>query len=57
MAGRRIVYLATLLGCLVFYYFYREWFSWFALTLVFLLPFLSLALSLPAILTTRYMIN
>ena len=54
MAGRRIFYLASLLGCLIFYYFYREWFSWFALMLIFWLPLFSLLLSLPAALTTRY---
>ena len=57
MAGRRILYLTTLMGCLVFYYFYREWFSWFLLALVFWLPLFSLLLSLPAVLTTRYKIN
>ena len=37
MWGRRIIYLATLLGSLVFYGFYREWFSWFLLMTVVLL--------------------
>ena len=53
MAGRRIVYLASLTGCLVFYYFYREWLSWLFLIAVAALPWLSLLLSLPAILTAR----
>lgn len=53
MAGRRIVYLASLTGCLVFYYFYREWISWFLLMLMLLLPVLSLLLSLPAMLTAH----
>ena len=53
MAGRRIVYLASLAGCLVFYYFYREWLSWLFLTAMVALPWLSLLLSLPAILTAR----
>lgn len=48
MWGRRIVYLLTLLGSLVFYGFYREWFSWFLLMTVVLLPLFSLAISLPA---------
>lgn len=43
----------TLLGLLVFYGFYREWFSWFLLVAVLLLPWFSLALSLPAMLTVR----
>lgn len=52
MAGRRLLYLAVLIGCLVFYIFYRHWLSWFVLLLVFLLPVFSLAVSLPAMLTT-----
>lgn len=51
MAGRRIVYLVSLIGCLVFYYFYREWLSWFLLMGILFLPILSLILSLPAMLT------
>ena len=42
MAGRRIVYLASFIGCLVFYYFYREWLSWLFLVAVGALPWLSL---------------
>lgn len=53
MAGRRIVYCLALLGSLVFYWAYREWFSWFALLLLALLPWFSLLVSLPAILTCR----
>lgn len=53
MWGRRIIYLATLLGSLVFYGFYREWFSWFLLMTVVLLPLFSLAISLPAMLTVQ----
>ena len=53
MWGRRIAYLATLLGCLVFYGFYREWFSWFLLMAVVWLPWFSLLLSLPAMLTVK----
>ena len=53
MAGRRIVYLASFIGCLVFYYFYREWLSWLFLVAVGALPWLSLLLSLPAIFTAR----
>ena len=53
MASRRIVYLASLVGCLVFYYFYREWLSWLLLMCILFLPVLSLVLSLPAILTAR----
>ena len=53
MWGRRIVYLMTLGGCLVFYGFYKEWFSWLLLLVVLLLPLLSLAVSLPAMLTVQ----
>ena len=53
MAGRRIVYLASVIGCLVFYYFYREWLSWLFLTILVALPWLSLLLTLPALLTVR----
>ena len=53
MWGKRIAYLASLLGCLVFYGFYREWFSWLLLVTVVALPWFSLALSLPAMLTVK----
>lgn len=53
MAGRRIAYCLGLLGCAGFYWAYREWFSWVLLVGVAALPWLSLLLSLPAILTTR----
>ena len=51
MWKRRIIYLSALLWCLVFYGFYREWFSWVLLLTVLLLPWFSLAVSLPALLT------
>lgn len=53
MWGRRLVYLMTLVGCLVFYGFYKEWFSWLLLLTVLLLPLFSLAVSLPAMLTVQ----
>ena len=53
MWERRIAYLAALLGCLVFYGFYREWFSWFCLLIILILPWFSLLLSLPAMLTVK----
>ena len=46
-------YLAAFIGAMVFYAFYREWFSWFFLVGVALLPWLSLLLSLPAMLTVK----
>ena len=53
MWGRRIAYLTGLFGCLVFYGFYREWFSWVLLLTVAGLPWFSLALSLPAMVTVQ----
>lgn len=53
MWERRIVYLVTLLGSLVFYVFYKEWFSWIFFLGVVCLPWFSLALSLPAMLTVK----
>ena len=53
MAGRRIIYLTSLIGCLVFYYFYREWLSWLFLMAILFLPWLSLIFSLPAMITAR----
>ena len=53
MAVRRIWYLAGLLGCWIFYLAYGEWFAWLLLWLVLGLPWFSLVLSLPAILTFR----
>ena len=51
MPGRRIVYLASLVGCWVFHIAYRGWLSGFLLTAVFWLPVFSLLVSLPAMLT------
>lgn len=53
MPKRRILYLTALGGCVIFYFAYREWFSWFALVGLLCLPWLSLLLSLPAMLTLR----
>ncbi len=53
MAKNRLLYLAVLVGCLIFYWAYGEWFSWFLLLWVLSLPPLSLLLSLPAILTAK----
>lgn len=53
MAGRRIIYLASFCGCLVFYYFYREWMAWLLLLTIAALPWFSLLVSLPAIVTAR----
>lgn len=53
MAERRLLYLAAVFGCLVFYWAYREWLSWVFLMVTLGLPWVSLALSLPAMLTCR----
>lgn len=53
MAGKRLIYLGALLGCVGFYIAYQEWLSWLLLVGVLWLPWLSLVLSLPAILSFR----
>ena len=57
MAGRRIVYIIALLGCVVFYWAYREWLSFLLMMAVVFLPWLSLLLSLPAMLMCRVSVN
>ena len=53
MTGRRLWYLAALFGCWAFYIAYGEWFSWLALMIVGGLPWLSLLISIPAMLSFR----
>ncbi len=53
MARRWFGCLAALIGCAVFCFFYQQWFSWFLLIGVALLPLLSLIISLPALLTVQ----
>ena len=53
MTGRRVTYVITLVLTLVFYLVYRQWFSWLLFLGVVWLPVLSLALSLPAMLTAK----
>ena len=53
MAVRRLLYLAALSGCGIFYIAYGEWFSFLALVLMLGLPWLALVLSLPVMLTFR----
>lgn len=50
---RRILCLLIQLGCVVFYILYKEWMSWILLLVAVGLPWLSLLLSLPAILSCR----
>ena len=53
MLSRRICYLAALMGCAGFYVAHGEWVSWVLLVCVAGLPWLSLILSLPAMLRFR----
>ena len=53
MWRRRILYLVSLAGCLVFFGFYQQWLSGLLLVLCFTLPLFSLLLSLPAMLTVK----
>ena len=48
MARRRIVYLLALIGSLIFYIVYQQWFAWILLQVVVFLPWLSLLLSIGA---------
>ena len=53
MAGRRILYTGALAGGLVFFWAYREWLSGLLLAFLLGLPWLSLLLSIPAVLLSR----
>ena len=53
MISRRILYLGALAGCLVFYFCYQQWLSWLLLLAAVILPWLSLLLSLPAMIQFR----
>ena len=53
MVKRWLRYLAVWISCLIFYFAYRQWMAWIILMSVSLLPLLSLALSLPAMLLSR----
>lgn len=53
MIKGRLIYFLALLGSLVFYIAYQQWFAWILLNLMLFLPWLSLLLSLGAILRTR----
>lgn len=53
MFWRRLGYLLALAGCLVFYWAYREWLSGLLLVFVLALPWFSLLLSLPSMLTVK----
>jgi len=53
MAGRRAIYLTVLLGCGIFYIAYGQWLSFLILVCAAALPWLSLLLSLGAMVTFR----
>ena len=53
MAGKRLLYLTVLGICAVFYIAYGQWLSWIILLTVLGFPWLSLILSLPAIIRLR----
>ena len=53
MAGHRVLYGLALIGGLIFYGAYQEWVSWILLLTLLLLPWLSLILSLRAIMRTK----
>lgn len=53
MVWRRILYALTLAGCLIFYAAYQKWFSWVLLLVMLTFPWLSLLLSLPAMLRVK----
>jgi len=57
MAGRRVLYVLALIGSLAFYAAYQEWFSWILLLALVFLPWLSLILSLGAIVRTKLEIS
>lgn len=48
MVRRRIVYLLALLGSLIFYLSYQQWFAWVLMLIVVFFPLLSLLLSIGA---------
>ena len=57
MGKRWLIYLGTWTGCLIFYFFYREWLSYVLLLGVTALPVLSLVLSLPMMLSARVQVR
>lgn len=53
MIKRWLLYVAALMGCVIFFAAYQGWVSWLLLSAVVVLPWLSLLLSLPFMLMTR----
>lgn len=57
MGRNRGIYFAALVLAFVFFLFFSAWFSEFLLMLLLCLPFMSLLVSLPAMLTARPVVN
>ena len=57
MVTRRIVYIFTLTGSVIFYILYSYWFSWYLLVLMLLLVPFDLLVSLPGMLTRRILLT
>ena len=53
MLHARILYIAALLGALLFHTYYTGWFSWYLLMLAVILPWFSLLCSLRPMLRLR----
>lgn len=53
MTKNRLIYLAVLIGTLLFYFFYKKWLAWICVMLVILFPVLSLV---ALILSTKRMV-
>lgn len=57
MWGRRLGYLASVLGCFAAYLYFNQWAAWVILWWLLALPVLSLCISLPALKTARFHIS
>lgn len=53
MLKRWLLYLLTVIGCVIFYFAYLEWMAWLLLVAVLCLPIAGFLLSLPAMLTAK----
>lgn len=54
MWGRRIGYMAALLGCLCLYLYFNQWAFWVLMWWLLVLPVFSLCISLPAMRTAQF---
>lgn len=57
MWGRRLGYLASVLGCLVLYLYFNQWAAWVILWWLLLLPILSLGLSFPGMKSAAFTVS